>query len=511
MRNVFFAKTYLGVMLGTWAGLAIAFTPSAQPLQELAGAPATQSAPAALTGEAHFANPQKVGFPPLIQLSAGDVANARASRNAAPKRAAASPQQKRIGASMKIGDGIEIARSDIDLARLHWTPLPDGRLAGQFEIAAADAAGLRAALRFDAGHAAPMDLREILDGAVLHMAGDDGRVFEIHGADLPQGGIYWTPALQGHALRIELILPRGVRPDALKLSVPRLSYLTESPTRAGYAENLGQSEKCQSNAACFAGTPGELQAFRQAAAAVAMMIITLPDGDTASCTGTLLNNEHVPKRPLFWSAAHCIDNQEVADTMQTVWFYQTTECTRNSQAIDPAVTVLVGGAHVLHRDARRDTLLLELNSAPPAAAFHAGWSAESLAKGQGALGIHHPSGDAKKVSTGLVRSTGGFFDGMFNQTHVLWSQGVMEVGSSGSGMFTKAADGSYRLRGGLYGGYSRCTSPGEVIAQEDRSDYYSNFGGVYAHIAEYFVPASQSSQRFAVSPPHAEEAPRAVD
>jgi hypothetical protein len=165
--------------------------------------------------------------------------------------------------------------------------------------------------------------------------------------------------------------------------------------------------------------------------------------------------------------------------------------------IDPAVTVLTGGARLLHRNEGFDTLLLELDSAPPPGTFYAGWNAKPASAGEEVLGIHHPAGDVKKISLGLIGSTGAEVSGRYDLTHVAWLSGVTEGGSSGSGVFTKAADGSYQLRGGLLGGLSSCNATGA-----NRSDYYSDFSVVYPNIAAYFghvpekaVPASLSGQK----------------
>ena len=60
---------------------------------------------------------------------------------------------------------------------------------------------------------------------------------------------------------------------------------------------------------------------------------------------------------------------------------------------------------------------------------------------------------------------------------------MVEGGSSGSGRLTVAGDGSYQLRGGLYGGPSYCGAP-----TSQRNDYFSDFSGVYSQISRYFAP-----------------------
>ncbi|MGC3494854.1 hypothetical protein ACPTG1_29590, partial [Pseudomonas aeruginosa] len=67
---------------------------------------------------------------------------------------------------------------------------------------------------------------------------------------------------------------------------------------------------------------------------------------------------------------------------------------------------------------------------------------------------------------------------------------VVEGGSSGSGLLSVAGDGSYQLRGGLYGGPSYCGAP-----TTQRNDYFSDFSGVYSQISRYFAPCGQPGYR----------------
>ena len=84
-------------------------------------------------------------------------------------------------------------------------------------------------------------------------------------------------------------------------------------------------------------------------------------------------------------------------------------------------------------------------------------------------------------SLGSVTGLSTTIDGKSPLYRVVWTTGVTEGGSSGSGLFTVAADGTYQLRGGLYGGYSFCSAPSDP-------DYYSRFADVYTSISTYFGP-----------------------
>ncbi|MGL6800164.1 trypsin-like serine peptidase, partial [Xanthomonas hortorum] len=267
--------------------------------------------------------------------------------------------------------------------------------------------------------------------------------------------------------------------ENFSLSIPQLSHLDISPTASArdmMTIAIGESDSCQNDIVCRANpTAG----FTSAAKAVARMVFTTSQGSFL-CTGTLLNNTNSPKRNLFWTAAHCISTQTVANSLQTYWFYDAASC--NGNTASSQATTLTGGAFLRHANTTRDTALLELKTAPPSGAFYAAWNSAAIgATGTAIVGIHHPSGDVKKYSLGSVNGLNTSIDGKSPLYRVVWNDGVTEGGSSGSGLFTVASGGAYQLRGGLYGGYSFCS------AQTD-PDYYSRFSDVYSSISTYFGP-----------------------
>ncbi|KAG9576236.1 hypothetical protein KCV01_g17495, partial [Aureobasidium melanogenum] len=470
MRKKTFLSVCLGLALGLGAGMAAAQTAGPQragsTLTEMAGDVAIEQANPASIGQAQLANPRALPSSVRLDVAAPD------SRTLASARTAA--LQREQGVPLQVGLGLKTARPDIDLGGLNWVDLPDGRHVAQFPVAASGAGGLRAAIRLEANGG------RVPDGVVLHFVGAGANVFEATGKDFAQGQVYWTPAVEGDSLTVELVLPRDSHPGDFRLSVPQVSYFGASPYKAGYSDGFGNSGSCENDVVC--STNSGKAAYDNATKAVAKMLFTdSSDGGSYICTGTLLNNSNSPKRQLFWSAAHCIADQATASTLQTIWFYNTTQCHGSASTINSAVTVLTGGATLLHRDASRDTLLLELKKTPPAGVFYQGWNSTSIANNSSTTDIHHPAGDAKKYSLGTVGAVNANYSSRTHMTKVNWTSSVTEGGSSGSGLLTIATDGSYQLRGGLFGGPSSCSA-----SSANKNDYFSDFGGVYSQIASYF-------------------------
>lgn len=449
----------------------------------------------AVSGTALASPPTEMGAAPVVgtpQASAlgtaqlqsarlrGGIVPSRVVQLAAPTQAEISRlharrvDQVRHGQPFQIGFTRTVAQPLVNLARLDWKLAGDGSRVATLTVSSAKAAALRASLVLRGAGATPGDPSKV----TLRFAGDDGQVFEQSGAGFAASGksAAWSPAVNGQNLLIELALPAGQYPENFSLSIPRLSHLDISPT-ASTREMMtlaAASTSCENDVVCRANpTTG----FTNATKAV-MRLIATDDIGTFTCTGTLLNNNNTPKRYLVWTAAHCFSAQSVADTVQTSWFYEATSC--NGSTVSSKATTVSGGAILRHFDVTRDTALLELKKAPPNGAFYGGWNSTAIAAtGTPMEGIHHPLGGFKKYSRGTVTALNATSGDNKPLTGVVWSQGITEVGSSGSGLFTIASDGSYQLRGGLLGGDSRCDA-------KTNPDYYSRFSDVYPLISTYF-------------------------
>ncbi|KAB8314493.1 hypothetical protein SD81_037370 [Tolypothrix campylonemoides VB511288] len=375
------------------------------------------------------------------------------------------------------------ARLGGDLA-LRWVADGRGGAVARVELASPDALGLRVGLR-----ATRMD-----DRVELRVGGSDAPaapVAQIDGARMRRlvdaEGLYWTPATDGERQILEFHRPAGVPASAVRVGAPKLSHLVaNSRNDFKIIEKVGESGSCNVDTVCRVAELG--QRFVDAKNAVAHMIF-VRGGGTYICTGTLLADT-VPSTqvPYFWSANHCFaadtrvapvasQMQTVANTLNTVWRYETTGCRNLTSA---TTTRLTGGAAYLYADHLTDAMLLRLNDAAPAGAYFSGWSAAPLAGSTEVFAIHHPQGDAKKVSSGQLLSS--------NPTgHTVgWLSGTTEGGSSGSGLFVRARSGEWELRGGLYGGDAACSNSGS-LANALNQDHYSRLDVVFPQVRQYLA------------------------
>ena len=390
------------------------------------------------------------------------------SRNADSKQAKA----------LQIGIGRDVAREALKpMPTLKWQVLRSGAKVSRVEIHSPDAFGLRVGIRTVG----------LVAGSELRFSGSDNPnlvVAAVTGEEtrrlVDAKNNYWTPGTDGDTQIIEIYLPKGALAANVRLNVTSVSHLLTNAKENFVVKGVAE-QACMVNVICRAAELGAN--FVNAENSVAR--ITFSDGgSTYLCTGGLLADTVAATQvPYFYTADHCISNQTLANTLNFYWNYETTTCgTASTTATLPSPQT--GGATYLYSEngsTGTDGALLQLNSAPPAGTFFAGWDSATLANGATIYGIHHPEGFPKKISQGIKETQDA------GNHQVGWSSGTTLGGSSGSGLFTIGGDGAWYLRGGLYGGTASCANDGNP-ATNGNDDWYSRFDVMYPSIAQWLNP-----------------------
>ncbi len=390
----------------------------------------------------------------------------------------ASPQLK----ATQIGIGRTLV--DEGIARttpaLRWLPLKQGGAVARLQVTSPDALALRVGV----------DVRALHPHVELRFAGSDAPqrvVAAMTAAQASQrigaAGLYWTPSTDGATQIIEIYRPAHVTALQARMDASQVSHLlTNSRNDFRLAKALGDSGTCNVNAVCRAAELGAPYVQVKNAVARMQFVDIGDDGQTGTytCSGTLVNDT-VPSTqvPYFFSASHCISGQTAATTLNTFWRYESATC---GGTTSQPILQLSGGAAYLFADAVTDALLLRLNEPAPAGAEFAGWDASRMPGDTPVIGIHHPSGDLKKVSLGTSFSSSTYP----GRNIVGWYSGTTEGGSSGSGIFTAYTDGSYRLRGGLWGGSATCANSTSINNQGNR-DAYSRLDLIFPQIQQWLA------------------------
>ena len=191
------------------------------------------------------------------------------------------------------------------------------------------------------------------------------------------------------------------------------------------------------------------------------------------CTGSLVNTTANDYRPLFLTANHCLTGGSDAISAPNLshwsfyWHYESPTCSNALPVIRSTV-----GATVVANNSVSDFALLQLTENPRNAngvtPYYLGWD-RSGNSGTGGVGIHHPNGDIKKVSTYNVTPLSTDYlnntvNASGNHWRVTWNAGTTEGGSSGSPLINS----NRSIIGQLHGGYASCSV-------QTQPDWYGKF------------------------------------
>ena len=185
------------------------------------------------------------------------------------------------------------------------------------------------------------------------------------------------------------------------------------------------------------------------------------------CSGVLLNNATFDCTPYILTALHCAENSQENDYdfFEFYFNFQRVSCGVGSGSESDRLTGCkrIADSNDQGGQSGSDFLLVEINQQIPESyhAFYAGWTRSTSPSGSG-VGIHHPSGNEKAISTYTQPLQGAFFGGVgIETTHwrVNWvatanGHGTTEQGSSGSPIFNSKGE----VVGTLSGGESGCSN-----------------------------------------------------
>ncbi len=328
-----------------------------------------------------------------------------------------------------------------------WYNLGDGSRIWQLGISSKGAVSLNLAF----------NRYKLPKGSKLYIFTSDGK--EILGAFTNQNnqedGFFATSLLRGDSIIIEYYEP------AKPSFIPELNLWRVTHGYRGvkeFSKSFGSSGPCNVNTAC-----PEAETVRDQIRSVALLV----SGGNGYCTGALINNVNNDGTPYFLSADHCYEQPGTL----VFWFNWESETCDDPDESPEANTL--SGAINRARGSDSDFWLMELNQIPPKefGVFYAGWNRSIPYSMDGRVyGIHHPSGDIKKISWSdsvLVASALGEPPGTGSDYWRIesWSDGTTtERGSSGSPLF----DSTGKIIGQLFGGDAACGNT--------ESDWYGRFG-----------------------------------
>lgn len=268
--------------------------------------------------------------------------------------------------------------------------------------------------------------------------------------------------LQGDELILEYIEPEYVDFSVeLELQSVLHDYKNVFNMLKGTEKSLGGSGNCNIDINCSEGE--NWQTEKRAVCHISYVV----NGSGYIASGALVNNTSQNGQAFFLTAYHVIHEQEVADEAIFYFNYENSSC--NLQ--DASRSQSISGATLRATTSQLDFSLLELSVVPPASftPYYAGWDRSGRIPLETTC-IHHPSGDAKKISidnnspvTATYSDSRYTFDDNSSWQILDWETGTTEGGSSGSPLF----DENHRIIGDLTGGDASCNN--------SVNDFYAKF------------------------------------
>ncbi|MCL2072861.1 MAG: serine protease [Marinilabiliaceae bacterium] len=240
-----------------------------------------------------------------------------------------------------------------------------------------------------------------------------------------------TDLVQGNSIILEYYEPKTTSNGIINISKVIHGYVNI------FSRGLGDSAPCNVDILCALGNN-----WRNEQRSISMLLV---DNNTAFCSGCLINNTQQDFKPYILTANHCLDGST------NTWIFRFLYWKPNCGSGNPTNWQSITGATLRANYEPSDFALLQLSSSPPATwnLYYAGWD-RTATPAQNSTGIHHPRGDAMKISYEqhpvVAAAWSGTVQNHWEVQH--FEQGTVQGGSSGSPLFNQ----NRRIVGQLHGG-----------------------------------------------------------
>ncbi len=352
----------------------------------------------------------------------------------------------RAGVSVTVNKGIE--NSGI------WTELENGGRLWQLSLHCPDAQGL--GVYFD-------DF-QLPDGGELYLYNENKK--QVLGAftksNNKETGLFATQLVQGDIVTLEYYQPAWVT-EAAVMNISEIAYNYRFFDFLFPEEDGSRSWWCMINVNCEEGD--DWQDEKHGVVKQYMKIGFY----YYLCSGSLVNTTTWDRDPYVLTAAHCGFGATTNDLNTWIFYFNYEAATCNGTYGPQNQTVtgceLKAWDHFtsIENIDDSDFYLVLLNSSVPASysPYYNGWDRRDV-PGEEGVGIHHPDGDIKKISTYDYMVSSTWWTGKPSHWQLWWietvnGKSIMQGGSSGSPIFNQ----DKRVIGDLTGGYTSnsCESP----------------------------------------------------
>ena len=283
-------------------------------------------------------------------------------------------------------------------------------------------------------------------------------------ADNQKDNAFATDLIPGEAIVLEYYEPAEViNQGRINLFRVTHGYRGVEDYAANFTQKtFGQAGSCQVNINCPFGANWQNEKHA---------VVCLVSGGSEFCSGSLVNDVPQDGKPYILTANHCGSSGFSTWVFRFNW--EAPGCTNPTSS--PSTAQSLSGGTQVASSANSDFSLVEITGGLASGTvpssynpYFAGWSNIDV-PADSAWGIHHPSGDIKKISHAANACTSDTWSGTPADSHWKigqWTTACTEPGSSGSPLF----DQNHRIVGQLHGGPSACNA-----TPANMNDFYGKF------------------------------------
>lgn len=259
-------------------------------------------------------------------------------------------------------------------------------------------------------------------GAELYIYNEHGEAFGPYTDEGLNGdGDFWSHTITGETTLIQVRTPAGAGDGFF--TIAEVGHFGSNFAYAQYRQRVETKALCSYNASCVQANNGTDDSIAHYSFVQRPYVYI--------CTGGLIADEGQSGTPYFLTANHCVSRSKAARTVETYFFYTTS----NGSCSGPVAQHTVGSS-VVATNKTGDFTLLELNGSAPSGAAFLGWTTDEVAfsNGYNLHRVSHPAGAPQAYSEHSV-DTGTGTCGSWPRGSWIYSEdtyGATEGGSSGS-------------------------------------------------------------------------------
>ena len=363
-----------------------------------------------------------------------------------------------------------------------WSTLPDGTRLWMFDLEVPGAKAVRV-------HFSEFDLP---GGARLLLYGEGEGRPDVYTGRGPFGkGQFWAAAVPGEVVHFQYQAPGGAQGQPV-IAFDEISHIYNQPSPDDLLAWVQDSDARDGGGYSPMWLPCEedvnCHAVNTTARDAVGLIEFVDEQGSKQCSGALLaDSDPNTYAGYFLTANHCLDTQDVVNTMTVYWLYQTEYC--NGTFPPLSLVPKSNGGTLLATSTTTDFTFIRLVDDPHDGQGFAAWT---TADPSGTVtGIHHPEHSLKRVSFGTLTTDPPICGDypLQNYWYLDWTTGTTEGGSSGSPLFNS----NWQVVGQLFGW---CGQPPECDYPPGSNTIYGKFGVTYPSISSWlnYVTPDDSSE-----------------